>query len=115
MALSEFELKRCERELEKFLSAKRPPVHIRKDLDLAYRLDKQSVILLEIRPEWQNPDNILESPFAKAMYVKSTGTWEIYWQGQDLKWHVYGPVPYVDRLEDFLSVVSEDKCGCFFG
>ena len=115
MALSEFEIKRCERELKKFLLAKRPPPHIRKKLDFGYRIENQSVILFEIRPEWQNPENVLELPFAKSTFVKTTNRWKIFWQRQDLKWHGYEPVPYVDKFEDFLSVVSEDACACFFG
>ena len=115
MELSEFEIKRCERELDKFLLAKRPPAHIRKELDYGYRIEKQSVILFEIRPEWRNPKNILEFPFAKSTYVKTSGNWKIYWQRQDLKWHSYEPMPFVHNIEDFLQVVSEDACACFFG
>jgi hypothetical protein len=59
MAISEFEVKRCERELEKFLVAKRPPAHVRNQLDFGYRIENQSVELVEIRPDWQNPDNKL--------------------------------------------------------
>lgn len=43
MAISEFEIKRCERELEKFLEEKRPPAHVRAQLDLGYRITGQSV------------------------------------------------------------------------
>ncbi len=51
MAISEFEIKRCKRELDKFMEAKRPPVHIRKELDFGYNIENQSVELFEIRPE----------------------------------------------------------------
>jgi hypothetical protein len=33
MSFSEFELKKCEKELNSFIDAIRPPVHIRKELD----------------------------------------------------------------------------------
>ena len=55
MAISEFEIKRCEREVEKFLKARRPPAHIRNQLDFGYRLENQSVELYEIRPDWKRP------------------------------------------------------------
>jgi len=43
MALSEFELKACERELDAFLDRRRPPPHIRPQLDLGYSIKGQSV------------------------------------------------------------------------
>ena len=55
MAISVFEVKRCERELEKFLVAKRPPAHVRNQLDFCYRIENQSVELIEIRPDWREP------------------------------------------------------------
>lgn len=115
MAISEFEIKKCERELNKFLANKRPPPHIRKELDFGYRIESQSVVLFEIRPEWKNPENVMELPFAKTTYVKTQKVWKIYWQRQDLKWHSYEPAPEVKHFEDFLAIVSEDACACFFG
>jgi len=115
IAISEFEVKRCEREVEKFMQKRRPPAHIRNKLDLGYRIDNQSVELFEIRPESRNPDKKMEIPFAKATYVKSQKHWKIYWQRQDLKWHSYAPTPEVKLCEDFLAIVSEDAHACFFG
>lgn len=115
MAISEFEIKRCEKELEKFLELRRPPKHIRGQLDISYRFENQSVELFEIRPQWKNPDKKLEIPFAKVTYVKKEKLWKIYWQRQDLKWHRYVPAPSVQYFEEFLSVVNEDTHACFFG
>ncbi len=115
MAISEFEIKRCEKEVEKFLSAKRPPAYIRNELDFSYRIENQSVELFEIRPNWRNPEEKIEIPIAKATYVKKGKHWKIYWQRRDLKWHSYAPVPSVQFFEEFLSVVSEDANACFFG
>ena len=115
MAISEFEVKRCEREVEKFLDVRRPPVHIRNEFDLGYRIESQSVELFEIRPEWQNPEKKIETPFAKATYIKKEKLWKVYWLRQDLKWHSYTPVPSVKYFEEFLSIVNEDANACFFG
>jgi len=115
MAISEFEVKRCERELKKFLEVMRPPANIRSQLDFGYRIENQSVELIEIRPEWKNPENKINIPFARVTYVKKEKLWKIYWQRQDLKWHSYAPVPSVQNFEEFLSVVSEDANACFFG
>ena len=115
MAISEFEIKRCERELEKFMDRKRPPIHIRSKLDFGYTLENQSVELYEIRPRWNNPEEILHLPFAKTTFVKTQKIWKIFWQRQDLKWHSYEPVPEVKYFEDFLETVEKDEHACFFG
>ena len=115
MAISEFEVKRCEREVEKFLDVRRPSVHIRNEFDLGYRIESQSVELFEIRPEWQNPEKKIETPFAKATYIKKEKLWKVYWLRQDLKWHSYTPAPSVKYFEEFLSIVNEDANACFFG
>jgi hypothetical protein len=115
MPISEFEVKRCEKELEKFLAEKRPPAHVRGQLDFGYRIENQSVELFEIRPEWKNPERKMEIPFAKATFVKKERLWKIYWQRQDLKWHSYEPAPSTQYFEDFLAIVSEDANACFFG
>lgn len=115
MAISEFELKRCEKEMDKFLAVRRPPVHIRNQLDFGYRIENQSVTLFEITPNWQNSAEKIECGFAKATYVKKDKIWKIYWQRKDLNWHSYKPAPSLQFFEDFLSIVNEDANACFFG
>jgi len=60
MAISEFEEKRCKRELEKFLAVHRPPVHIRNEIDIDYRLENQSVEIFEVRPHWKDSSKKLK-------------------------------------------------------
>jgi hypothetical protein len=115
MAISEFEIKRCERELQRFMENRRPPPHIRDKLDFGYRIKDQSVELFEIRPRWDNPSEKLESSIAKTTYVKSKKIWKVFWKRADLKWHGYEPKPAVGSIEEFLELVSEDEYGCFFG
>jgi hypothetical protein len=115
MALSEFESRRVEKLASEYVEAHRPPAHIRSQLDIGFRISGQSIELFEIRPRWDNPDEILEHAFAKATFVKKTRSWKIYWMRQDLKWHRYVPVPEVASLEEFLSTVAEDAFACFLG
>jgi len=115
MALSEFETKKCERAIAAFMEKRRPPVHIRKELDLGYRIKGQSIEIFEVRPFWRNPEERIEQAVAKATYVKTKGVWKVYWQRADLKWHKYDPGPEVDSVEEFLEKVDEDAHGCFFG
>jgi len=115
MAISEFEIKRCEKELEKFLEERRPPAHVREQVDLAYRMTGQSVEIFEVRPSLRDPGKITELPVAKATYVKTQKIWKVYWMRQDQKWHSYPPAPQVLHFEEFLSLVKEDAHACFFG
>jgi len=115
MAISEFELKRCEKKLEQFLEENRPPAHIRAEVDLAYRISGQSIEIFEIRPGFRDTSKVTEISVAKTTYVKSQKVWKVYWMRQDLKWHSYPPAPQVRHLEEFLTLVKEDANACFFG
>lgn len=115
MALSEFELKQIERAVAGFMKRRRPPGHVRAKVDFGYRMTGQSLELFEVRPRWDKPAEKMEHAIAKATYVKRSGTWKIYWQRADLKWHRYEPCPEAKSADEFLVVVEEDQHGCFFG
>ena len=115
MALSELEIARCEREMGEFLANRRPPAHIRPKLDIGIRITGQSVMIFEIRPRWDRPQEKMEEPVAKATYVKRQNVWRVFWMRRDLKWHRYEPKPEVSSLKAFGRVVHEDKYACFFG
>jgi hypothetical protein len=116
MAISEFETKRYERIVGAFVDARRPPPHVRPELDLGYRVTGQSVEIFEIRPVWKGAaGEKTEHPVAKATYVKSRGIWRVYWQRADLRWHRYEPNAEVQSLDEFLKIVERDEYACFFG
>jgi hypothetical protein len=116
MALSEFELARVKKALDAFMQTHRPPPHIRPKLDLGSRISRQSVEIFEIRPLWRGlPQERRESPVAKATYVQSRGVWRVFWMRRDLKWHSYEPASEVRSIEEFVSLVAEDRHACFFG
>ena len=102
-------------DLEIFLDKVRPEEHIREKLDIAYKIVDQSIIIHEIRPRFDNPNEKIEPEIAKATFVKSKKYWKVFWQRADLKWHRYDPVPTVSQLSDFLKIVREDKYHCFWG
>ncbi|SDG58577.1 Protein of unknown function [Onishia taeanensis] len=115
MTFSELEAKSVERAVSEFLEAQRPPVEIRPKLDLVVRVSGQSVQIVEIRPQFWEPSTNVESPVAKATYVKKSQRWKIYWMRSDLKWHSYTPAPESRSIEEFFAIVSADENGCFFG
>jgi hypothetical protein len=116
MPLSEFELARVKKALDSFMHARRPPPDIRPKLDLGSRISGQSVEIFESRPAWRGPPHERhESPVAKATYVRSRNVWRVFWQRRDLKWHSYEPASEVRSIEEFVSLVAEDRHACFFG
>lgn len=115
MVISEFEIKRIEKIVGEFVEKRRPALHLRDQVDLAFRIENQSVIIFEIRELCNRPNEKIEEFIAKTTYVKKSKSWKIYWQRADLKWHRYDPDPEVATLEDFLSVIERDEFCCFWG
>lgn len=115
MAHSEADHREWQRAMGALFEKRRPPAHIRAELDLECRIKGASVEVLEIRPQWDQPERKVERLIAKATYVKTKNHWRVFWQRRDLKWHRYGPSPEVGTLQAFAKLVAEDKYACFFG
>jgi Protein of unknown function (DUF3024) len=115
MAFSDTERLDIERMIDSFLDKRRPPVEIRNEVDLGCRIDRYCVEVFELRPMWRNPEETIESPVAKATYVRKTGLWKVFWMRGDLKWHRYDPSPAVGSLDRFFMIVDADENHCFFG
>lgn len=101
--------------MENFVDKRRPPLHIRPMLDISYRIEAQSVTIVEVRPTHNNPEVMRDHPVAKATFIKTKGCWKIFWLRADLKWYAYNPNPTVQSLSDFVKLVDEDKHSCFWG
>lgn len=101
--------------MENFIARERPPENIRHELDIGYKIEGQSIIVFEIRPQWNKPEIIRESPVAKTTFVKAKNHWKIFWMRADLKWHTYSPKPIVNKVREFTKLVEEDKHSCFWG
>ena len=115
MAFNDFDMKRIEKAMDAFLAKRRPPVDIRADLDIGYRISGQSVEILEIRPQWNDRSIVYQHLIAKATYVRTQNHWTVFWMRASLKWQSYEPVPTVASICEFLQVVDADAHGCFFG
>lgn len=115
MAFDDLTLKRMESTVAAYVQKRRPPAHVRPQLDIGFRIAGHSVEIFEIRPAWKRPHEILERPVAKATFVKARDVWKVFWQRADLKWHSYAPVPTVGSIEKFLELLDADPHGCFWG
>jgi Protein of unknown function (DUF3024) len=115
MAFSEFEIAKINKAVSVYIAKHRPPVHLRDQVDLGFRLTNQSVEIFGIRPVWQDETKKMEHSVAKATFTKNQDIWKIYWLRADLKWYRYEPCPDVKTIEEFLTVIEQDDCACFFG
>lgn len=115
MALSEFEERKIEKIVGSFIEKRRPPPSLRKEVDFGYRLSGQNVEIFEIRPVFMGKGKYHEMAVARARYVKTQRVWKLYWQRQDLRWHIYQPLPQSRSLERVIEEIDVDPYGCFWG
>ena len=101
--------------MENFISHVRPPEEMRSKLDISYTIDDQSIIIIEIRPKFRAPGEVMNSSIAKATFVTSKNHWKVFWKMADLKWHSYEPKPTVKTIKEFTELVIRDEYCCFFG
>ena len=113
MALTELETRRVAKALDELVSRKRPPAHLRDQLDFRWSLEGQSVYLIEVRRLMDGERH--ERPFAKATWVRTQNVWKIYWQRADLKWHSYEPVASVKSIQGFCDAVKTTLTDAFGG
>ena len=116
MPFSEFETKGLQQVVEAFVETRRPPLRLRSQVDMAFRIAQQSVEICEVRPRWRGePGEMVEHSVAKATFVRARGCWRVYWKRADFRWHSYQAEPEVDTIERFLALVGADEYACFFG
>lgn len=101
--------------IQNHIRKNRPPEHIRDKLDIGYSYDGKSIILFEIRPQWNKPTVTLELPYAKIRYIASKKIFKLYWMRASGKWESYEPFPESTHLQKLLDCIDEDAFYCFKG
>lgn len=115
MVFREEERRNVEEVMASFMERRRPPERVRDQVDLDYSVERQSIVIFERRADWMLPEDWVESPVAKATYVRTQDVWRLYWLRSDLQWHGYDPAPEFESLDVLLEVVDKDPLGCFWG
>ncbi|MBS1249130.1 MAG: hypothetical protein MAG431_00703 [Chloroflexi bacterium] len=115
MAFNESEIKKYSQILDEFCQKHGPPPRIHDKLKWEYKIENQSVFLLEVRPRWDNPEEQTKFPYFKTTFVKTSQTWKLYWRRANGRWDRYDPYPTGKSLREILEIVKEDKHQCFFG
>ena len=114
MGFSEFELKYVENTVWK-MCKRRSPAHVGDRLRTVYVVEEHDVTVYEERPHWKNPQEWTRTGIAKFKYNRKQKVWKLYWMRQDLKWHLYGPLPESMRIDRLVVEVDKDPDGAFFG
>jgi hypothetical protein len=115
MAFTKEELEQHRKVVKDYVDRCRPPVHLRNQVDLSFRIENQSIEIFEIRSRFNDPNSVVEIPIAKTTWVKSQNVWRVFWQRADMKWHRYLPLPEVKSLQEFIDAVEADEYACFYG
>lgn len=115
MAFNDFERAVNQKALDWFMEQRRPPAHIRPQLDIGYEVTGQTINIFEIRPDWQDKTKIMHTPVARAKFVRTEEQWRLYWMRGNLKWYAYDPDHLHSTLQSVLRAVDTDKYCCFFG
>ena len=114
MAFSEIERKRIDKDVGAWCAA-RVPEHLWGEIRLEYRVAGHTIDIFEVRPDWKDRRQTMETPCARIRYVRTKNTWQLYWQRADLKWHRYDPLPESARLDVLVAEIDKDPVCCFFG
>jgi hypothetical protein len=114
MAFSDSVLQKVKRIVGGLCSEKTPD-HLKEQLRFEYEIEKQNVIIFEVRPAWKNPSEFTRMPLAKLTYVKSENIWKLYWKRASGKWVLYEPKGSAKDLGVLVGEIDKDTHGCFFG
>ena len=115
MAFNDFECAVNQKALSWFMEHRRPPEHIRLQLDIGYAVTGQTVDIFEIRPDWKDKTTIRHSPIARVKFVRTEERWRLYWMRGNLKWYAYEPDHLHSTLQSALKAVNADALCYFFG
>ena len=114
MAFTDIDLQKVKNKVGVFCS-ERTPEHLKGQLRFEYEIEKNNVIIYEVRPVWKNPSEFTKMPMAKLAYVKSQNIWKLYWKRANEKWVIYEPKGSAKDLGILVKEIDKDSFGCFFG
>jgi hypothetical protein len=115
VALPDVQLRECLRGVGTFLEKRRPRPELRDKLDYRADITGSDVVIVEVRPAYNDEKRSIEHPVAKAKWVGARKVWRLFWMRADMKWHSYEPMPEAPTFSAVLSEVDRDTHCCFFG
>jgi hypothetical protein len=115
MALPDHTRLLVERHLSRYCDRICPPTFERQ-VRLDYRIERDRVIVSEVRPIYGSPGMtaVRHAPLALFRHDAENGTWRFYYRDLEERWRRYHPLP---RARDFLTLLREldrDPRGIFW-
>jgi hypothetical protein len=114
MAFNDLELKRIDKIIGEYFR-NRVPQEYRDELRYEVHIEGYDVVIFEVRPRWDKPDEWLPLDFAKLRYIRSHNIWKLYWKRASGKWKLYEPKGEAKNLKTLADAIEQDEFGCFFG
>ena len=115
MSLPPAQLQECLSAVGAFLEQRRPPPEIRDKIDFRADITGPEVVIVEVRPRYDDKTRKIDHPVVRAKWIASRKTWRVYWRRADGKWHSYRPLPEARTLGAVMAEVHHDPHCCFFG
>ena len=101
--------------INKFFSKRLPRGEAEGKLWFQVVSEKNSIIVSERRPVFNDPSKSTTSPFVQFRYTDFDSQWHIYWQRASGKWWPYVPMKEIHSIDDCLTELEADPYHCFFG
>ena len=115
MALSALQRQAAETLLRAFCEA-RVPQHARSQVRLEYQVRGNSLLLIERRVPWNDPEGEwTSSSTAKFTFEPQRHIWKLLWRDRNGRFHQFDPVVESARIADLIAVVDEDPTCMFWG
>jgi len=111
--IPELEQMRAESALRKF--CERVPPHVRAQIAYEYRFRGNAVVLYERRPDFQDPEEHSQRPFARFVFDPSSPGWALFCADRHRRWHPYKGFESVRQFERLVAEVERDPTGIFLG
>jgi hypothetical protein len=104
-----------EKKLDAFLG-KRVPPKFADQIRLSYKFRGNSVTVYEHRAPWSKryPEWSI-SAVAQLRYNTGNGTWMLYWQDRNSRWHEDEGLAPVKNLDLILAELDRDPTGIYWG
>ena len=104
----------AQKQLDTFCKT-RIPEEIKHAIQLTYTIEKNTIILIEKRPLWNDPTKWSELPVAIMIFEKESMTWKLYWIRSNGKKELYTNLPPQTDLQKCIDEVDKDPLCTFWG
>lgn len=94
----------------------RVPQHARSQVRLEYQIRGNSIVLIERRIPWNDPEGEwTSSPTAKFTFEQQRHVWKLLWPDRNSRFHQFDPPMESTRISELIAFVDKDPTCIFWG